>query len=54
VDYGHPLQFGTFTTPGSASPHAPVERARLSDEVGFDLATFQDHPYSLGSSTRGP
>jgi alkanesulfonate monooxygenase SsuD/methylene tetrahydromethanopterin reductase-like flavin-dependent oxidoreductase (luciferase family)/FAD/FMN-containing dehydrogenase len=45
VDYGHPLQFGTFLTPTSHDPQAPVERARLAEELGFDLVTFQDHPY---------
>jgi alkanesulfonate monooxygenase SsuD/methylene tetrahydromethanopterin reductase-like flavin-dependent oxidoreductase (luciferase family) len=45
VDYGHPLRFGPFITPVSDSPQAPVESARLSEELGFDLATFQDHPY---------
>jgi alkanesulfonate monooxygenase SsuD/methylene tetrahydromethanopterin reductase-like flavin-dependent oxidoreductase (luciferase family)/FAD/FMN-containing dehydrogenase len=45
VDYGHPLRFGTSITPTNELPQAPVERARLSEELGFDLVTFQDHPY---------
>ena len=44
-DYGHPLRFGTFITPGAARPDAPVALARLSEQLGFDLVTFQDHPY---------
>ncbi|WP_328463235.1 LLM class flavin-dependent oxidoreductase [Actinoplanes sp. NBC_00393] len=48
MDYGHPLQFGTFLTPSNADPQAVVERARLSEELGYDLVTFQDHPYQPG------
>jgi alkanesulfonate monooxygenase SsuD/methylene tetrahydromethanopterin reductase-like flavin-dependent oxidoreductase (luciferase family) len=44
-DYGHPLRFGTFVTPTAASPQRPVELAVASEELGFDLVTFQDHPY---------
>ncbi len=45
MDYGHPLQFGTFVSPRSDDPQAPVELAVLSEELGYDLVTFQDHPY---------
>lgn len=45
MDYGHPLQFGTFVTPRNDDPQAPVELAVLSEELGYDLVTFQDHPY---------
>lgn len=45
TDYGHELKFGTFITPTSANPHGVVELAELSDRLGFDLITFQDHPY---------
>jgi hypothetical protein len=45
MDYGHPLQFGTFITPTNAQPQAPVALARLSEDLGYDLVTFQDHPY---------
>jgi hypothetical protein len=45
TDYGHDLVFGTFLTPQIADPHAPVELARLSEQAGLDLVTFQDHPY---------
>jgi len=45
MDYGHPMQFGTFITPTNAEPHGPVALALLSEELGYDLVTFQDHPY---------
>jgi alkanesulfonate monooxygenase SsuD/methylene tetrahydromethanopterin reductase-like flavin-dependent oxidoreductase (luciferase family)/FAD/FMN-containing dehydrogenase len=48
VDYGHPLQFGTFITPVNSPPEAAVDRALLSEQLGFDLVTFQDHPYQPG------
>ncbi|HIZ36553.1 MAG TPA: LLM class flavin-dependent oxidoreductase [Candidatus Ruania gallistercoris] len=45
TDYGHDLQFGTFLTPQNADPHVPVQLAQLTEAVGLDLVTFQDHPY---------
>lgn len=44
-DYGHTLEFGTFVTPVNDPPDQAVELARLSEQLGFDLVTFQDHPY---------
>ncbi len=44
-DYGHPLRFGTFITPTAARPEVPVALAQLSERLGYDLVTFQDHPY---------
>lgn len=44
-DYGHLLRFGSFLTPTAAAPHRPVDLTVLSEELGYDLATFQDHPY---------
>lgn len=44
-DYGHPLVFGTFITPVNSPVHAAVQRAQLSEQLGYDLVTFQDHPY---------
>jgi len=44
-DYGHPLRFGSFITPVNAPPQQAVALARLSEELGLDLVTFQDHPY---------
>lgn len=45
TDYGHDIQFGTFITPSAAKPDRVVALAALSDTLGFDLVTFQDHPY---------
>jgi FAD/FMN-containing dehydrogenase len=47
-DYGHPLAFGTFITPTNTTPAVPVDLAVLSERLGFDLVTFQDHPYQPG------
>jgi alkanesulfonate monooxygenase SsuD/methylene tetrahydromethanopterin reductase-like flavin-dependent oxidoreductase (luciferase family)/iron-sulfur cluster repair protein YtfE (RIC family) len=48
MDYGHELLFGTFITPANQPGSQPVELAQLSERVGLDLATFQDHPYQPG------
>lgn len=56
-DYGHPLQFGTFISPTNSPAHRPVEMAQHSERLGFDLVTFQDHPYLsnfIGDAERGP
>jgi alkanesulfonate monooxygenase SsuD/methylene tetrahydromethanopterin reductase-like flavin-dependent oxidoreductase (luciferase family) len=45
ADYGHELSFGTFLTPSSQSPADVVRLAQLTEQVGLDLVTFQDHPY---------
>lgn len=45
MDYGHALEFGAFITPINSQPQAPVALAQLSEQLGFDLVTFQDHPY---------
>lgn len=45
TDYGHAIQFGTFITPGNNPPDTAVRLAQLSEAAGFDLVTFQDHPY---------
>lgn len=45
ADYGHELIFGSFLTPTNADPESVVGLARLSEEVGLDLVSFQDHPY---------
>src|ERR1700685_2425802 len=44
-DYGHPLRFGTFTQPSPAQPELTVTLAERSEQLGYDLVTFQDHPY---------
>ncbi len=43
--YGHELQFGTFITPGNNPPETAVSLAVLSEQLGYELVTFQDHPY---------
>src|SRR5690242_8611537 len=44
-EYGHELTFGTFLTPQNRRPEQVVALAQLTEEVGLDLVTFQDHPY---------
>lgn len=44
-DYGHDLVLGSFLTPVNSPPQQAVDLAQLSEEVGLDLVTFQDHPY---------
>src|SRR5580700_226671 len=44
-DYGHPLRFGTFIQPSNAQPDLTVSLAQRSEQLGYDLVTFQDHPY---------
>src|SRR5262245_14006060 len=45
MNYGHPLHFGTFITPLNKEPERVVALARRSEEIGYNLVTFQDHPY---------
>ena len=45
MNYGHPLQFGTFITPAASPPEQAVALSRHSEALGYDLVTFQDHPY---------
>jgi alkanesulfonate monooxygenase SsuD/methylene tetrahydromethanopterin reductase-like flavin-dependent oxidoreductase (luciferase family)/FAD/FMN-containing dehydrogenase len=42
MNYGHPLEYGTLVTPAS---ERAVELARRSEELGYDLVTFQGHPH---------
>jgi F420-dependent oxidoreductase-like protein len=42
MNYGHPLEFGTFITPAG---EGAVALARRGEDLGYDLVTFQDHPY---------
>lgn len=44
-DYGHPLRFGSFVTPVNSPVAQPVDLAVLSERLGLDLVTVQDHPY---------
>lgn len=45
MHYDHPLKFGTFITPLNQAPEKTVALAKRSEELGYDLVTFQDHPY---------
>ncbi|MEU4607224.1 LLM class flavin-dependent oxidoreductase [Kribbella sp. NPDC023972] len=45
MDYGHELVFGTFLTPAVEHPDRVIALAQLTEQVGLDLVTFQDHPY---------
>ena len=47
-DYLREPTFGTFITPSNAEPSGVVELTQLSEELGLDLVTFQDHPYQPG------
>jgi alkanesulfonate monooxygenase SsuD/methylene tetrahydromethanopterin reductase-like flavin-dependent oxidoreductase (luciferase family) len=44
-DFGHDLRFSTFPDPAYRPGHGPVELAVLSEQWGYDLVMFQDHPY---------
>ncbi|GAB3595543.1 hypothetical protein GCM10027446_20980 [Angustibacter peucedani] len=45
TDLGHDLVFGSFLTPVAARAQQVVDLAVLSEQVGLDLVTVQDHPY---------
>src|ERR1700732_1672868 len=45
-DYGHDLQFGVFIEPAARSADQVVALSALAEEAGYDLVTFNDHPYS--------
>src|SRR5450631_2226949 len=45
-DYGHDLQFGVFVEPAASSADQVVALSVLAEEAGYDLVTFNDHPYS--------
>ncbi len=42
---GHPLRFGVSLTPRHESADAVVALAQRTEQWGYDLVTFQDHPY---------
>ncbi|GAB7045867.1 LLM class flavin-dependent oxidoreductase [Catenuloplanes indicus] len=47
-DYGHELRFGSFVTPVNAAPQHAAGLSVLSEDLGLDVVTFQDHPYQAG------
>ena len=46
IDYGHDLEFGVFIEPAAQSADQVVALSVLAEEAGYDLVTFNDHPYS--------
>ncbi|THG34433.1 LLM class flavin-dependent oxidoreductase [Glaciibacter flavus] len=44
-DYGHDLRFGAFITPNTEGADRILALTRHAEQLGFDYATFQDHPY---------
>ena len=48
TDYGRDLQFGVFVAPAAQSADHVVALSALAEEVGYDLVTINDHPYSPG------
>ncbi|GAA4707451.1 LLM class flavin-dependent oxidoreductase [Phytohabitans rumicis] len=47
-DYGHDLRFGTFVPPAADTADEALRLARLTDDLGLDLVSVQDHPYNGG------
>src|SRR5438034_5730977 len=43
MDYGQPVRFGVFVIPEATE--RPLQQALIADELGFDIAGVQDHPY---------
>ena len=43
MDYGRPVSFGAFVVPEATERQ--LRLAVLADELGFDVAGVQDHPY---------
>jgi hypothetical protein len=41
----HDVVFGSFLTPSAEQPERVLDLARLTEEVGLDLVSVQDHPY---------
>jgi alkanesulfonate monooxygenase SsuD/methylene tetrahydromethanopterin reductase-like flavin-dependent oxidoreductase (luciferase family) len=42
MSYAHRLEFGTYVVPDSGAPKVPVELARLSEELGYDVVVVPD------------
>ena len=39
------MVFGSFLTPSAEQPERVLELARITEQVGLDLVSVQDHPY---------
>jgi alkanesulfonate monooxygenase SsuD/methylene tetrahydromethanopterin reductase-like flavin-dependent oxidoreductase (luciferase family) len=44
-DYHHDLLFGIFVPPSAREHEAIMATVELADDLGLDIASFQDHPY---------
>jgi hypothetical protein len=44
--YGHDLEFGVFIEPAARSVDQVVALSVLAEEAGYDLVSYNDHPYS--------
>src|ERR1700681_1139369 len=45
-NYGHGLEFGVFIEPAAQSADQVVALSVLAEEAGYDLVSYNDHPYS--------
>ncbi len=45
-DYGHDLEFGVFIEPAARSADQVVALSVLAEDAGYDLVSYNDHPYS--------
>jgi hemerythrin-like domain-containing protein len=45
TDYGHDLRFGTFLPAEAATAGETLRLAMLTEDLGLELASVQDHPY---------
>jgi alkanesulfonate monooxygenase SsuD/methylene tetrahydromethanopterin reductase-like flavin-dependent oxidoreductase (luciferase family) len=45
-DYGHDLEFGVFIQPVARSADQVVALSALAEDAGYDLVSYNDHPYS--------
>ena len=48
LNHLRPVEFGYFLTPDARDPAGVLAKARLADELGYDLIGVQDHPYVPG------
>ena len=45
-DYGHGIEFGVFIEPAARSADQVVALSVLAEDAGYDLVSYNDHPYS--------
>src|ERR1700680_963784 len=46
ADYGHDLEFGVFIEPAARSADQVLALSVLAEDAGYDLVSYNDHPYS--------